>query len=268
MRVTSWNLLHGMAIPPDPSVDAAALLEAELLNLQSDVIGVQEVDYFLERSGNHNQVGKIATVMGAADWAFAPSLFGNPDEKWRKPAKNDLMIVTNKSQEGEAGYGIGMVSLLPVKSWHRLDLKGAPIGVFMMFPVDGKLKRFYVRDHPRSAIAAHLENGWLIINTHLSFVPFFNFKQLLQIKRWANTLNVDPKKIIVMGDMNIPFTKIVKGLKWNSLTTGKTFPSWQPKVQIDFILSQNLTASDVRHIPYSHAGMSDHLPLQIEIPTE
>jgi len=65
MRVTSWNLLHGMAIPPDPTVDAVAVLEAQILKLKSDVIGVQEVDYFLERSGNHNQVGNIATVMKA-----------------------------------------------------------------------------------------------------------------------------------------------------------------------------------------------------------
>jgi hypothetical protein len=100
-----------MAIPPDPKVDASAVLEAEILKLKSDVIGVQEVDYFLERSGNHNQVGNIATVMGAAEWAFAPSLFGNPDEKWRKPDVNDLKLVTNTSQAGEAGYGIGIVSL-------------------------------------------------------------------------------------------------------------------------------------------------------------
>jgi len=268
MRVTSWNLLHGMAIPPDPTVDASAVLATQILELKSDVIGVQEVDYFLERSGNHNQVGNIATVMGAAEWAFAPSLFGNPDEKWRKPESNDLMIVTNTSSEGEAGYGIGMVSSLPVKSWHRLDLKGAPIGVFMMFPVDGKLKRFYVRDHPRSALGVILENGWLVINTHLSFVPFFNYRQLKQIKRWAGKLGVAPEKTLLMGDMNIPSRKIVAGRKWNVLTNGKTFPSWQPKVEIDFMLSQTLTPNDVEQVIYPHAGMSDHLALQIEVNTK
>jgi endonuclease/exonuclease/phosphatase family metal-dependent hydrolase len=71
-----------------------------------------------------------------------------------------------------------------------------------------------------------------------------------------------------MGDMNIPFMKVVAGLKWNSLTNSKTFPSWGPKVQIDFILSQSLTAEDVRHNPFAHAGMSDHLALQIEISTK
>jgi endonuclease/exonuclease/phosphatase family metal-dependent hydrolase len=137
-----------------------------------------------------------------------------------------------------------------------------------MFPVDGKLKRFYVRDHPRSAIAAHLENGWLIINTHLSFVPFFNYRQLVQIKRWSGTLGVEKEKIILMGDLNIPFNKVVQGMKWNSLTSGKTFPSWLPKVEIDYMLSPTLKASEVQQVTYTHKGMSDHLPLQIEISTK
>jgi len=34
------------------------------------------------------------------------------------------------------------------------------------------------------------------------------------------------------------------------------------------MLSPTLTASDVKQIIYSHKGMSDHLPLQIEIPTD
>jgi endonuclease/exonuclease/phosphatase family metal-dependent hydrolase len=69
----------------------------------------------------------------------------------------------------------------------------------------------------------------------------------------------------LMGDFNIPSRKIVAGLKWNALTTGKTFPSWQPKVEIDFMLSQTLTANEVEQIFYTHAGMSDHLPLQIVV---
>jgi endonuclease/exonuclease/phosphatase family metal-dependent hydrolase len=71
-----------------------------------------------------------------------------------------------------------------------------------------------------------------------------------------------------MGDMNIPFRKLVEGLKWSSLATGKTFPSWGPKVEIDYMLSQTLKPGDVKQISYTHAGMSDHLPLQIDIPTE
>ncbi|MDP1851283.1 MAG: endonuclease/exonuclease/phosphatase family protein [Candidatus Planktophila sp.] len=266
MRITSWNLLHGLAMPPDEEADAAALLSAEIDHLQSDVIGLQEVDYFLSRSGTLNQVGNVAAMMSTPYWAFAPSLMGSPDEDWRYPNESDERIVTDKTEGALPGYGIGLVSKIPVVSWHRLDLKGSPIGVPMTFPVDGKMKRFYVRDHPRSALGAVLDNGWLVINTHLSFVPLFNLFQIIKIKRWANTLGVtDKSKIIIMGDLNIPFAIFVRGFKWKSLAAQRTYPSWYPKVQIDYFLSQKLHPVDVRHIQYPHSGMSDHLPLQIEV---
>ena len=253
-------------MPPDKDADKAALLEAQIAHLRSDLIGLQEVDYFLERSGNYNQVGSVATMMGAAHWAFAPSLMGSPDEEWRNPNKSDTKIVTEKTQAALPGYGIGIVSKIPVQSWHRLELKGSPVGVLMSFPVDGKMKRFYVRDHPRSALAVKLDNGWLIINTHLSFVPGFSLAQLIKIKRWANTLGVtDKSKILIMGDLNIPFAIFAKGFKWKSLAAMRTFPSWYPKLQIDYFLSQKLSSKDVHHIQYPHSGMSDHLPLQIEV---
>lgn len=266
MRLTSWNLLHGEVMPPDQEADNHALLSAEIEHLNSDVIGLQEVDYFLARSGAQNQVGNIASIMRAADWAFAPSLMGSPDETWRKLDQGDEKVVTDKSAVASPAYGVGIVSKIPVVSWHRLDLTGSPVGLFMTFPVNGKMKHFYVRDHPRSALGAVLDNGWLIINTHLSFVPFYNFAQLLKIKRWANTLGVtDKSKIIIMGDLNIPFALFARGFRWHSLAYQRTFPSWYPRVQIDFLLSQGLKASDVRHIQYPHSGMSDHLPLQIEV---
>jgi endonuclease/exonuclease/phosphatase family metal-dependent hydrolase len=253
-------------MPPDKEADREHLLAAALGKLASDVIGLQEVDYFLERSGNHNQTGLVASMMGAQDWAFAPSLMGSPDEDWRNPTESDDKLITNKSEVAPGSYGIGMASKIPVQSWHRLDLKGSPIGVLMAFPVDGKLKRFYVRDHPRSALAARLDNGWLIVNTHLSFVPGFSLAQLIKIKRWANTLGVtDKSKILIMGDLNIPFAIFARGFKWKSLATMRTFPSWYPKWQLDYFLSQTLTSKDVQHIPYPHSGMSDHVPLQIVV---
>ena len=255
-------------MPPDKEADAGALLSAALGQLASDVIGLQEVDYFLDRSGNHNQTANVASMMAANYWAFAPSLMGSPDDDWRNPNESDDKLITNKSEVAPPAYGIGMASKIAVTAWHRLDLKGSPIGVLMAFPVEGKMKRFYVRDHPRSALAATLENGWLIVNTHLSFVPGFSLAQLIKIKRWANTLGVtDKSKIIIMGDLNIPFGIFARGFTWKSLATMRTFPSWYPKVQIDYFLSQGLTAKDVTHIQYPHSGMSDHLPLQIEVET-
>ena len=85
-------------MPPDKEADKEHLLAAALGQLASDVIGLQEVDYFLERSGNHNQTGLVASMMGAQDWAFAPSLMGSPDEDWRNPTESDDKLITNKSE--------------------------------------------------------------------------------------------------------------------------------------------------------------------------
>ena len=275
MRLTSWNLLHGLEIPSAQMTNPGqnpALLALSVGNLGSDILGVQEVDFYLERSGNQNQVGEIAALLGASHWAFAPSVIGSPDEKWRGTSSADQKVVTEDvnltSDLATPGYGIGLISKLAVKSWHRLDLKAAPIGLLMALPVDGKLKRIYVRDHPRSALAAVLENGWLVVNTHLSFVPIFNIFQLLKIKRWVKKLPVKNKyKIILMGDLNLPFGFLVKGFNWNSLARQKTFPSWGPRLQIDFILSQKVASEDVSHSDSIHCGISDHLPLSIDIET-
>lgn len=276
MRITSWNLLHGLAMPPiqTPATPAelAGLLARSVERLNPDVLGVQEVDYFLERSGGLNQVADAARALGARDWAFAPSVIGSPDEKWIPAAAQHKLIVTNRDSESnpefraEAGYGIGLVSQLPVKSWHRVELRRSLVGVFMTFPVNGKMTRVYVQDHPRSALACVLENGWMIINTHLSFVPIVNLFQLAKIKRWIKKLPVqDKQKIILMGDLNLPFAGLVKGFNWNSLARQKTYPSWNPKLQIDFLLSQKVASEDVQHHISTHEGMSDHLPLTIDL---
>ena len=275
MRLTSWNLLHGLATPLAGASENApsagpnepfTLLASALRTLNPDLLGLQEMDFHLGRSGDSNQVAAIASMMGAEHWAFAPSVIGSPDENWRGTTDSDARVVTNKNPIGSAGYGIGIVSKIPIRSWHRLELPAAPIGVLMTLPRAGKLKKIYVRDHPRSALAAELEDGWLIINTHLSFVPVFNYLQLLKVKRWVKRLPVtDKTKIIIMGDLNLPFSVIVRGLHWNSLVTERTFPTWKPKAQIDYFLSQKISAEDVIHIPSMLTGVSDHLPLTVEV---
>jgi endonuclease/exonuclease/phosphatase family metal-dependent hydrolase len=40
-----------------------------------------------------------------------------------------------------------------------------------------------------------------------------------------------------------------------------------PKVQIDYILSQKVASEDVSHVSSTHGGMSDHLPLSVDVET-
>ena len=126
----------------------------------------------------------------------------------------------------------------------------------------GKPKAIYIKDEPRLAIAAQLENGWTVINTHLSFVPGMNLFQLKKLKKWADTFG---EKVLLMGDFNLPGSIPAMGSKWQSLILQNTYPSWLPKVQFDYILSKGIALKDVIQVPTTKSTISDHLPLTIEI---
>jgi endonuclease/exonuclease/phosphatase family metal-dependent hydrolase len=275
-----------MAIPPASNADDLQSAVENLVGamqkldeqVHSDIYGFQEVDHFLPRSHSRPQMRDIAETLGARDWAMAPSVIGTPGEKWRPLRKDEPEIITNKSSHLELmheSYGIGIVSKVPVISWHRLNLGNSPIGMPLVVPGDetgkGRPRFIYVRDEPRVAIAAVLENGWVIINTHLSFVPGFNLAQLRKIKRWAQKLGVENKcRVVIMGDLNLPKNLPVIASDWISLVQQNTYPSWGAKIQFDYILAQGLREGkyhpiDTSTLAISHLGISDHLPLAVEI---
>jgi len=273
MRITSWNLLHGMEIPPNKSGPSVAALQKAITELSTQVIAVQEVDYNLPRSGSVNQISEIANAMGALDWAFAPSIIGAPGEKWHKLNESDLRIVNSTSTNTlDGSYGIAIASTIKVLQWHRLELGNSPIGMPLVVPTESetsskpKIRGIYVHDEPRLALAATLENGYTVVNTHLSFVPGVNLSQLKKLKKWALQIGSQTNtKVLLMGDLNLPKNLPVALSSWKSLVTKNTYPSWGAKVQFDYILSTQLTAGEYQPLIFSPAGVSDHLPIGIEI---
>ena len=262
-----------MAIPPAAKGQAATSLaqagQKIAAELAPDLIGIQECDYSLERSGTVNQIAEIAISIGAPHFAFAPCIIGTPGETWRKLSDSDRQIITNSdSSSHEGSYGIAIASKVEVLQWHRLDLGNSPIGAPLLIPGDesgpGKVRPMYIRDEPRVALAATLANGYTVINTHLSFVPGFNLRQLGKLKRWAAELEKSTGTIaIIMGDLNLPKNLPVVGSQWRSLATQATYPSWGAKIQFDYILSKAAVSS--QHLPTVFTGVSDHLPLSVEI---
>ena len=253
-----------MAIPPG----SKASLPSAIKKIAPEVLAMQEVDHFLPRSNSVNQVQEIAKAMKAVDWAFAPAIIGTPGEKWRALKDSDESIITAKSK-GEGGYGIGFASTIPVTAYERIELGRSPIGMPLLVPggEDGKGKpRFiYVQDEPRVALVAHLENGWSIINTHLSFVPGLNIAQLKKIKRWAEKSAAQTgNKVAIIGDLNLPKGLPVVGSQWQSLITQNTYPSWGAKIQFDYILTKD-SISKFKAIKTTATGISDHLPITVEI---
>ncbi len=278
MLVTSWNLLHGMAIPPtnDLAADQIKLGEA-VQAMGADVIGIQEVDEQLTRSGRASQTAVVAEAMRTEHWGFAPVIIGEPGSKWRKLDDLDIKVVTkvnleaNKASHTEGSYGIGLVSQIPVTHWDRLELGKSPFGMPLVIPAENKkgkqsIRIIYVADEPRVALAATLNNGWTIINTHLSFVPFVNYRQLRKIKKWAAELSAKyGTQTLIIGDMNLPKGLPAVGSAWNSLVEQNSYPSWGGKVQFDYILSNTLKPDQYEALPTLVTGVSDHLPVQVNI---
>lgn len=270
MRLTSWNLLHGMAIPPKNSWDEGALGDA-LIAMDSDVIALQEVDHFLPRSRSRDQIFDGAQAVGATEWAFAPSIVGTPGEKWRKLNHIDPeIVIQSNSAERFGAYGIGIISKIPVLKWHRLNLGNSPIGMPLLVPGDetgrGKVRAIYVRDEPRVALAAVLANGWTVINTHLSFVPGFNISQLRRLKKWGSKIAGETNtRALIVGDLNLPKNIPVIRSTWSSLITQNSYPSWGAKIQFDYILADQIQSHEFSTRETVQTGISDHLPIRVEM---
>ena len=264
-----------MAIPPSQSSDTAqnqAILQAAVQSLGSDVLAMQEVDHFLPRTGMSFQTQEIAEAISAPFWAFAPSVVGTPGEQWRKLHGGEQRLVTheNVSKESELGtYGIAIASKIPVTSFSRLDLGRSPIGLPLVVPGDetgkGRPRFIYVKDEPRVAVAATLNNGWTVINTHLSFAPGLNLLQLKRLKKWALKIGAETHtQVLIVGDLNLPKNLPIVASDWKSLVTRNTYPSWGAKIQFDYILTPNSDV-DFSVETYSPTVVSDHLPIGVRI---
>ena len=277
MRITTWNLLHGQG-----AENLRAIANALDVGNSDFAIGVQEVDAYQDRSAQVFQVSDLASELSAIHFGFVRCVIGTPGFNWRKVRSNEATLITNTSSANDdnpPSYGIGLITNIPVKKWEVLALGKSVVGLPLLFPAGDadsadaakssakpKLRFIYVKDEPRFAVAAQLENGFTVVNMHLSFVPFVNLFQLWRVKRWLAKM---PGKHILLGDLNLPFDLPVKFSKWKSLISMASYPTWQPKIQFDYILSDNFavdkSSKDLIKPIFLKSDISDHLPVTIEI---
>ena len=273
MRVISWNLLHGQKIPPTNSQDwqAEVVSAAKKIadELQPNFIALQEVDYFQSRSNLTNQTKLVAQSMQLKYWAYLPTLIGTPGEKWRsvKDLKNSIITESSIDKNPKASYGIALATNWPIKKLYAKKLGRSIIGMPLLIPKDdGKGVRFiYVKDEPRVALIAELENGYTIATTHLSFVPGVNVFQLNKLSSYLKKL---PGLALLTGDLNLPANLPSKFSGFKSLISQATYPSWKPKIQFDYIMlrkSKLKSISSIKPIKSTATGISDHTPIGVEI---
>jgi endonuclease/exonuclease/phosphatase family metal-dependent hydrolase len=272
MRVISWNLLHGQKIPPTDSQNWQVELETAAKTvsdkMQPDFLALQEVDNFQSRSGFINQSKLIAESMQLKHWAYLPTLIGTPGEKWRAVKDLNQAIITSENHQSNdvASYGIALATNQPIKKLYVKKLGRSLIGMPLLIPKDnGKGVRFiYVKDEPRVALIAELENGFTIATTHLSFVPGVNIFQLNKISSFLKKL---AGISVLMGDLNLPANLPSKLSGFRSVLSQSTYPSWGPKIQFDYIMARKslLKTSQVTYqeIKPINPGISDHIPIGV-----
>lgn len=263
MRLASFNLFSGRSLQDGRVV--ASRLEEAITELAADVIGLQEVDRNQPRSDGLDMTATVAAAMGDATFRFAPALQGTPGEEW-SPLPSSGSLPPNAP-----AYGCGLVSRLPVASWHSVMLPAAPVRSPILVPsaTGGRPQALWLRDEPRVGIAAVLTlasgQSLTVATTHLSFVPGWN---LVQLRVLARGLAALPGPLVLMGDLNLPGGLPSLALRgWRNVSHGlKTYPAPAPKVQFDHAFVRDF--DDLPPIAKAWAAelaLSDHRALVLDL---
>jgi endonuclease/exonuclease/phosphatase family metal-dependent hydrolase len=252
MRMATFNILHGRSVHdgvvhPDRLVDA-------IRQLDPDVLALQEVDLDQPRSGMSDLTAVAAAAMEAASHRFVAAIAGTPGATW--------MAATGREQPGTSAYGIALLSRYPAVDWQVVRLPRIP----MKFPMylRGPNRVQVVKEEPRAAVLARLETpvGPLTVaNTHLSFVPGWNRRQLRLLMR---DLRGFPGPHVLMGDLNMPPARVARLSGLRALGETLTFPADRPQTQLDHILTDDdglwVDSCSAPELP-----ISDHRALVVDI---
>ncbi len=251
VRVATFNILNGR-VPTDQHVDLRGLEESVRL-LDADVLALQEVDRNQHRSNDADLTAIAAEAMAAPEHRFVAALAGTAGTTW--------IAATGEEQPDAAAYGIALVSRFPVHGWEVIRL--APLRTRVPFWFKGRKLPYLVHDEPRVAVVATVETprGLVtFVNTHLSFIPGWNARQLRHLVR---SLAGRPGPTVLVGDLNMGPKQAGRLTRMRAAASHPTFPVDGPREQLDHILlSDGLVASHGQ----AHAlPISDHRALSVEL---
>jgi endonuclease/exonuclease/phosphatase family metal-dependent hydrolase len=251
MRVATFNILHGRTV--GDGVDPARLRDC-VRRLDPDILALQEVDCDQPRSDRADLTALAAEAMGAVAHRFVAAISGTPGATW--------MAATGDEQPGTAAYGIALLSRFPVDSWQVVRLPRIPLRFPMYLP--GPDRVMIVDEEPRAAVIAQLQTplgALTVANTHLSFVPGWNRRQL---RRLIHDLRGFPGPRLLTGDLNLTLPAVRRWSGMRPLAVTATFPAVNPDRQLDHILTDDrrLRGSAAEAEPMS---ISDHRPLAVNL---
>ena len=251
MRLATFNILNGRS-PSDDRVEVDRFADA-VKTLDADVLALQEVDRNQPRSENTDLTAVAAEVMGAPEHRFVAAISGSVGATW--------IAATGEEQPDAAAYGIALLSRYPVTGWEVVRLPVVPTPTPMLFR--GSRRPVWVRDEPRVAVLATMETPYgalTVVNTHLSFIRWWNGRQLHALVRAVEHAE---RPLVLMGDLNMRPVRAGTLTGMRALGTGLTFPAHAPREQLDHVLLHGelpSTRSEVLELP-----LSDHRALVVDV---
>lgn len=251
MRLVTFNILNGRS-PDDEQVDLDVFASA-VASLDADVLALQEVDRNQPRSQHADLTAAAAAAMDATDHRFVAALSGSPGATW--------VAATGQEQPDAAAYGIALLSRHPVVAWEVVRLPALRAAVPMWFR--GSRLPTWVRDEPRVAVAAVVDapgGPVTVANTHLSFIPWWNGRQLRSLRA---ALDQTPRPLVLVGDLNMGPGRARTLTGMRSLVDARTFPVAEPCLQLDHVLADGAVharAGEARRLP-----VSDHRALVVDL---
>ena len=250
MRIVTFNILNGRSLHGE-EVDVRLLQDA-VAELDPDVLALQEVDHLQPRSGHADLTALAAEAMDAPHHRFVAALAGSPGATWT--------AATGDEPPDDAAYGIALLSRLPVTGWEVTRLAAPRTRVPMRFP--GQRLPTWVHDEPRVAVAASLTTpdgaSLTVANTHLSFVRWWNGRQLAGLRR---ALAGRPRPLVLTGDLNMDADRAARITGMRPLARHCTFPADEPVEQLDHVLAEPALAASSRAM---RMKLSDHRALVVD----
>ncbi|HEV7421750.1 MAG TPA: endonuclease/exonuclease/phosphatase family protein [Mycobacterium sp.] len=251
MRMATFNILHARNVDDGVDIDRFRRVIGEL---DVDLLALQEVDCVQPRSGMADLTAVAAEAMNAESHRFVAAIAGTPGATW--------MAATGSESPGTAGYGVALLSRYPATSWQVVRLPRIPTRFPMYLP--GPKRVMIVDEEPRAAVIGRFETPlgvMTVANTHLSFVPGWNRRQLVELVRDLRGL---PGPHLLAGDLNMNPPAVRRWSRLRSLAAGLTFPADSPDRQLDHVLTDDPDLVAVRSSTPT-MPISDHRPLVVEL---
>lgn len=223
LRIVSYNIRHGRGEDGRIDLDRTA---AVIAKLQPDLVALQEVDRNCLRSGRLDIAWELGQRLGL------------------EPRFGAFMDY----QGGE--YGLAILSRFPILETNRLPLpEGAEPRCALEVTV--RARGFA---SPISFVCIH--NDWTSEEIRVS-----------QVESLLEQLATRTNPVILAGDFNGEQTdasmKRLESAGWRILDKARagTWPSDQPRVEIDFVVLRNFPRFSVRQTVIDERIASDHRPV-------